>query len=241
MMRAAALVCCAAHHALASGGGAFPRADLGPGAGPWIVGPPEQHGLSTASLEFGAVRAAELAPVRHCLVVATDGVVVHESYYGGRNSSSLVTIDSVGKTLTALIVGAAVTQGLLDIDRPIHSYGVKPAAGVDWGGYWLNVTTRHLLGQSSGQGKYPPGTAFTYDSGDYIGHLSPLLRAVTSMAPRAFALQLVRQVAAHPHRPPAYAACEPTVLGACSSLCCAAARARASVRLRGLPAGRADR
>ena len=44
--------------------------------------------------------------------------------------------------MTALIVGAAVGKGLLDIDRPLAAYGVAAAKGVDWGGWWPNVTVR---------------------------------------------------------------------------------------------------
>ena len=32
--------------------------------------------------------------------------------------------DSMGKTAVAMMVGVAVTKGILDIDRPIHEYGV---------------------------------------------------------------------------------------------------------------------
>jgi CubicO group peptidase (beta-lactamase class C family) len=37
------------------------------------------------------------------------------------------------------------------------------------------VTARHLLSQSSGLGKCEPGSCFTYDSDQYIQHLSHLL------------------------------------------------------------------
>lgn len=36
--------------------------------------------------------------------------------------------DSLGKTSTAALIGVAVQQGLVDIDRPIREYGVKPQA-----------------------------------------------------------------------------------------------------------------
>lgn len=52
-------------------------------------------------------------------------------------------------------MGLAVQDGILDIDKPIKEYGVKPqaiwnASGPD---YFNNVTIRHLLAQSSGYGK----------------------------------------------------------------------------------------
>jgi CubicO group peptidase (beta-lactamase class C family) len=42
------------------------------------------------------------------------------------------------------------------------------------------VTTRHLLGQSSGYGILKPGSVFSYDSNDYIQHLSYLIDAVVT-------------------------------------------------------------
>ena len=43
-------------------------------------------------------------------------------------------------------------------------------------GEWANVvTTRHILSQTSGQGRIPPGVAMTYDSDAFIQKLSPLM------------------------------------------------------------------
>ena len=51
------------------------------------------------------------------------------------------------------MMGVAATTGKLDIDRPLHEYGIS-ASGANWSvfgtDYYPNVTTRHLLGQSSG-------------------------------------------------------------------------------------------
>lgn len=162
-------------------------AGLGPGLGPWVVEDPSAHGLSAANLKLAGERLAKMTPVRDCFVVVRDGVVVYDSYRTPDvNNETLLAIDSIGKTMTALVVGHAVHLGLLDIDRPLHTY-IDPMRGTNWSTWWRNVTTRHLLSQTSGQGKFPPGTAFTYDSDEYIGHLSPLLRKVSGVTPRAFA------------------------------------------------------
>ena len=43
-------------------------------------------------------------------------------------------------------------------------------------GEWANVvTTRHIVSQTSGQGRIPPGVAMTYDSDAFIQKLSPLM------------------------------------------------------------------
>jgi hypothetical protein len=51
-------------------------------------------------------------------------------------------------------------------------YGVE----TDIYGAWANVvTTRHIVSQTSGQGRIPPGVAMTYDSDAFIQKLSPLM------------------------------------------------------------------
>jgi CubicO group peptidase (beta-lactamase class C family) len=141
---------------------------LGPGDGTWQTAAPEAHGLSTATLEKAASRLHELVPQRYCLVVAKDGKLVHESYFAN-TSETLYETDSAGKVMTAALMGVLVQKGLLDIDRPIKQYGVKPKqylnhwenvsflwnkTGVD---FFDNVTTRHLLTQTNGYGLVPPG------------------------------------------------------------------------------------
>ena len=76
---------------------------------------------------------------------------------------------------------------LVDLDTPIKSYGVIPqanwsrnAAGID---YFPMVTARHLLGQTTGVGMYPPGSTFTYDSDAYLQHLSYLVGNATGIEP----------------------------------------------------------
>ena len=75
----------------------------------------------------------------------------------------------------------------VDLDKPIALYGVVPqanwsrnAAGVN---YFPMVTTRHLLGQTTGVGMYPPGSKFTYDSDAYLQHLSQWWHNYVSRSP----------------------------------------------------------
>ena len=146
----------------------------GPGPGSWRKGDPEQHGLDASELSVAAGRVAEALPYRHCFVVVKDGEIMYELYAPGNSSESRFETDSVGKTVTAALMGTVVTQGKLDLDRPLHEYGVQRGANWSVGGqdFFPNVTARHLLSQSSGYGRVPPGSFFTYDSYDYIEHLS---------------------------------------------------------------------
>lgn len=171
---------------------------VGPGAGPWIVGNPADHGLNSTLLEMASRAVADRVPVRYCLVVTKDGRIMHEQYYANTSTTAYET-DSLAKTATALVVGAAIYAGLFELDTPMAHYGVVPACldgstdcwkavscptGVPCptgpNGWFPNITARHLLAQSGGcvegEGcKYPPGTAWTYDSGQWIQHLSYLI------------------------------------------------------------------
>lgn len=86
---------------------------------------------------------------RFCLLVVKDGVIMHEAVYAN-TTATVYESDSLGKTITASVVATAVEHGLVDLDTPIHTYGVAPgqanwsASGVD---YFEQVTLRHLLGQ----------------------------------------------------------------------------------------------
>ena len=156
---------------------------LGPGRGAWSLGEPEDFGMSTALLEQAAQEIGERANERYCLVVAKDGVIVHETYYANTSATTYES-DSLGKTVTAALVATAIEQGLVDLDRPLHEYGVTPQANWSASGtdYFPRVTLRHLLAQSSGYGVVPPGSKMTYDSNLYIQHISYALTAAIRRA-----------------------------------------------------------
>ncbi|CAK9003740.1 Beta-lactamase domain-containing protein [Durusdinium trenchii] len=134
------------------------------------------------------------------ILVAHKGRLVYERYAPTALPSEQIELDSAAKTVSALLLGVLVTQGKLDIDRPLAQYKVKPAAY--WGHlgtrnaylaeagrtsmigehqeYWPLITARHLMTHTSGLGKGPPGVTFEYNSGEHIQHLSALIRVLTS-------------------------------------------------------------
>ena len=166
------------------------HAGLGPGRGAWRVDTAENHGLDGAALKIAADLTAQFAPTRNCLVVVKDGVLIAEEYFNGATSDSIYETDSLGKTAVAPLFGVASQKGLLDIDRPMSKFmspagaadssgdGPKFEAGHSWGTFWPYATVRTVLAQSSGYGEVMPGTSFTYDSDDFIQHLSYALSAV---------------------------------------------------------------
>lgn len=105
-------------------------------------------------------------------------------------------MDSAGKTITALLIGVLVKQHTLSLDTPLKALNVTteskwgtPTTADPEGEYWPQVTIRHILGQTSGIGKYPPGTEFTYDSDEYLQHLVRLIEAVTGTTSKEFATE----------------------------------------------------
>ena len=137
---------------------------LGPGPGEWLVEAPEVHDLRAADLNAAGDRHARELASRDCLVVAKDGVIVHERYHNGADANSLHFVDGAGKTATALLVGALVKSHGLDLDEPLARYGVEAPelAGqlydVEWApDAWSKVTTRHLLARVTGAPAASPG------------------------------------------------------------------------------------
>jgi CubicO group peptidase (beta-lactamase class C family) len=170
---------------------------LGPGEGPWRTEPAESHGLNATLLADAVATVGRLVPERYCVLIVKDGVIVHETTIANSTNTTYES-DSLAKTATSLVIGAAVQAGLIDLDTPLAAYGVPPTCdsgppdcwrahcppGVPCPhgplGFFRNQTARTLLSQASGcvtgQGCFaPPGSAFTYDSEQYIQHLAHLL------------------------------------------------------------------
>lgn len=98
---------------------------LGPGRGAWVLESPEMFGLTSAQLDIAAERMKLAAPVRYCFLMAKDGHLIYEKYFHNA-SETRYEADSLAKTMIAQVVGVAVAKGLLELDKPIAEYGVKP-------------------------------------------------------------------------------------------------------------------
>ena len=164
---------------------------LGPGPHPWVLTPPSAVGLNYDALAAAAT-AVGCIGTQLCLTVVKNGALVLDHSYSGafmdapggadpatRGGGRPLEAMSAAKTITAAVTGAASAAGLFDIDTPLSSYGVRPAAVANWNrtgtDFYPQVTARHLLAQASGLGVYPPGTAMTYDSDEFVEHLSYLI------------------------------------------------------------------
>ena len=180
---------------------------FGPGDGEWLVESPDVHGLSSAKLANASALHERRLARRDCFLVVKDGVIVHEAYHNGGDADTLHYVESAGSVAAALLAGAAARHGLLDLDTPLHELGITappvpvprasdPATAarerrhpeLRWGSRWREVTTRHLLSQTTGWGRAPPGTTFDLDpTGDILAMVSKVLWATTGRPPAEWA------------------------------------------------------
>lgn len=79
------------------------------------------------------------------LIVVKDGRILLERYAFGHSATSKWTSFSVAKSVTSMLVGAAVRDGFLTLDDPLTQY-VPQLQGTAYAG----VTLRHMLQMSSG-------------------------------------------------------------------------------------------
>lgn len=115
-----------------------------------------------------------------CFLVTKDGALVYESYSneGGAMKMNAHQAYSMTKTLGALIIGAAVKSGKLDINVDItKTYGVKSPVKYP-------VTTAEIMTQSL-NGKDGPGESFSYDAVGtrWVNMLTKIVLAATGKHP----------------------------------------------------------
>ncbi|GJL93325.1 MAG: 6-aminohexanoate-dimer hydrolase [Hyphococcus sp.] len=75
--------------------------------------------IDYAALDFALTRAFEdNAPNHRAVLVAVDGKIVDERYAEGFDKDTAFLSWSMGKSVTATLVGAAVERGLIDVNDP---------------------------------------------------------------------------------------------------------------------------
>jgi CubicO group peptidase (beta-lactamase class C family) len=78
----------------------------------WTVAPPASQGVATEAVEAVLADGAAFAPLRSILV-ARNGVLVAERYYGDASAQQPRRINSATKSVASLLVGQALAQGRL--------------------------------------------------------------------------------------------------------------------------------
>ena len=172
----------------------------------WKTGDPADHGMNAARLQAAASFAGE--EESQCMIVAKDGVIVGE-WYWGITPDTKVKNWSVAKSYASTVVGAAIDDGYLDsLESPIADYVEQ------WQGTDKEVVTIHdMLSMSSGlrfglfrdnvlmalsgnMTRRALNNRLTNDPGElweYNNHTvqvaEPLLRAATGMNPQDYAAE----------------------------------------------------
>lgn len=91
-------------------------------------------------------RARLLENKAYSLLIWQGGALQLEQYYGDHNAQSVVSTQSMHKSVLALLVGIAIQQGLISsVDDPAAKY-IKEWAGDER----KHITIRQMLQQASG-------------------------------------------------------------------------------------------
>ncbi|QDY70691.1 beta-lactamase family protein (plasmid) [Qingshengfaniella alkalisoli] len=143
----------------------------------------------------------------HSLLVWHDGVLIQDAYWDPYGPERLHMMHSVTKSFTAMAVGLAWDDGLLDLDLPVIGFFPEHRAVAPEG--IEAMTLRHLLTMTSGHGRgisggawrklktswvadflrqpldHTPGSVFVYDSAcSYV--LSAIVQKVTGRTCHAY-------------------------------------------------------
>lgn len=119
-----------------------------------------------------------------CVAVVKDGELVHDAYWNGGSQHGRHRVYSITKSLTSLLVGMAVDDGLLELDDPaseeIDEWRVGPAGAVavrdllsmTSGRHWDDATDHRMIRDEADKTTYAaglpqdhePGATWVYDN-----------------------------------------------------------------------------
>lgn len=112
---------------------------------------PKEAGLNTDSVEYliGAIRETSRKDFRGLVVIKDDKIVIEE-YFNTFWRNTILDIRSAGKSITALLLGVAIQEGLIEnSDQDIYSLFAKNK-GLSINEDYKKIKLRHLLDMSSG-------------------------------------------------------------------------------------------
>ncbi len=118
-----------------------------PGSGEdgWAVADAADEGVDPAALEatVESVLKGE-AGVLHSLLIARRGRLILEEYFHGYGPRDLHHLASSTKSVSSLLVGLAIQEGLIDgVETPVWTFFPYPEDSLGKG--WTDLTLRHLL------------------------------------------------------------------------------------------------
>ena len=124
------------------------------------VPPIDRDGWQTQSLDAAGIRQQPLAalvsrirdktfPRVYSVLLVKDGKLVFEEYFAGHHRYQFYEMHSVSKSVTSILVGIAVDQGLIGVDDPVHTY-FEDYRGLEWIDRPYEITIRDLLTMAHG-------------------------------------------------------------------------------------------
>jgi len=183
----------------------------------WRTATPSSQGLNQQGIQkfIADLQAGEVLPPVSSFTVVKNGYMVVNENFGGYNGTRAHTLQSVTKSITSTIIGAAIQQGLIqNVDQKIVSFFPEYASLKNDDAHKQSMTLKHALIMQTGQawtgerhlGKlnsfsedkmkyvldYPmegkPGQQWYYNSGIAI-LLGGLIQNSTKMSTQEFAQQ----------------------------------------------------
>jgi CubicO group peptidase (beta-lactamase class C family) len=118
----------------------------------WRIATAEEVGLEKSKLEQ-IVRdiASGQGGVIHSLVIVQNDCLALEEYFHGYGADDLHAVTSCSKSITSLLVGLALDQGLISsVDVPVLDFFPAYAGGAATG--WSSVKIAHVLTMTAGLG-----------------------------------------------------------------------------------------
>lgn len=123
----------------------------------WPTGTLDDAGIDRATMESFVQKILDMpmdspdAPQFHGLLVARHGKLVLEEYFHGQDRDQLHPTRSAGKSLTSIVVGAAMQSGVpLHLSSPVYQVMNGGAFPPDLDPQKRTMTLAHLLTMSSG-------------------------------------------------------------------------------------------
>jgi CubicO group peptidase (beta-lactamase class C family) len=116
------------------------------------VGTPSSQGMDVGRLEalHRRIEAGEHGEI-HSVLVLRNGTLVFERYYGTSHINDIHTLQSVTKSITALLVGIAIQDGSIKgVDTPVADFFPEYADVFEADPRKRRITLHHLLTMSHG-------------------------------------------------------------------------------------------
>lgn len=185
----------------------------------WTVEAPEAHGMDPAVLAGAQTYAFAPGKNTQGVVVVRHGVIVAEWYADGADANSWGASWSVAKSFASALIGIAIDEGKIpSVDVPMTTYypewvgtgrdGItlrhilRMESGLDWDEDYdpaslgesevigMGASLDELTYAASRPAEVPPGTRWSYSSGDSM-LLSGVIEKATGMSAEQYADQVL--------------------------------------------------